>query len=121
MFGGSGGNAELDSFINVHETLTTNESIHAELDSFISVYETLTTKLSGFLFVSSQKFVRNSIAASGTVTGLARQTNTNHGTTSYTYSPEVSFTDKNGNEHSFVSNTSSNPPAYRAGSDHHPE
>ncbi len=71
--------------------------------------------LSGFLFVSSQKFVRNSIAASGTVTGLARQTNTNHGTTSYTYSPEVSFTDKNGNEHSFVSNTSSNPPAYRAG------
>jgi hypothetical protein len=72
--------------------------------------------LSGFLFVGSQKFIKNSIVANGTVTEIVQKVSKgSDNTKSYTYSPMVSFTDGSGKEYSFVSGVSSNPSPYHVG------
>ena len=67
-------------------------------------------------FTGSQKFIKTSISADGTVTDIVQQTNTSdtngRTTISYTYAPKISFTASDGKTYTFISSTSSNPSPY---------
>ena len=70
-------------------------------------------------FAGSQKFIKNSISADGTVVDIVQQmehSETNgQTTTNYTYAPKISFTASDGKQYTFVSSTSSNPSPYHDG------
>ena len=68
-----------------------------------------------FLSGGTQNFLKNAISTDGTVLELVESINHNSHGSSYIYAPKISFTTKNGEEYTVVSNSGSNPPAYRVG------
>jgi hypothetical protein len=65
--------------------------------------------------LDTRSFMKTAIPGQGVVIDLTQRSSTKNGRTSYTYSPVVKFTTKQGKITTFASATSSNPPAYIKG------
>lgn len=69
----------------------------------------------GYFYSSQNDFIATAKSSQGEVIDLIRKESRDDGTTSYTYAPAVRFADDRGERQEFVSNHSSNPPAYSKG------
>ena len=65
-----------------------------------------------FFFISTKQFVRTALRTQGTVVDLILRKNEDG---RYTYAPKVTFTANNGDQYTFVSGASANPPAFDRG------
>ena len=70
---------------------------------------------SSYLYIDQRDFISSAKSANGEVIDLFRKRQDNDGSTSYTYSAVVRFTDDRAVTHEFIDSSSSNPPRYSKG------
>lgn len=74
---------------------------------------------SSYLYVDQSDFIAGAKEADGEVIDLVRKRQDDDGSTSYTYSAVIRFTDDRAVSHEFVDRISSSPPRYSKGQDVH--
>ena len=70
------------------------------------------------LFIKTKNFQAKAVLAEGVVTELREMSNTTNQPgqiRAFTYAPVIKYTSKEGQEYTYYSNTSANPPAYSVG------